>query len=244
VSWVRVDDGFTEHPKVIGLSDAAFRLHIHGMCYSARQLTDGLIPSQWLRGTGRKPKAVLELVSAGLWDEIEGGYRIHDYLEYQVSRDQVLYKRNEAAARMQKVRANNGEVRANNATGSREPASTPSPPLPSHPKKTDEVTTAAPRPPSLIMSSLAREQALRFNAFVGSRLQVPNKLHGDFRRELGGVNPEIELGKFYAALDEEIERTGETIAPDIWKWLTARFNAFKADRSFSAELEAHRPKGA
>jgi hypothetical protein len=43
MTWVRLDDQFPDHPKVVNLSDRAFRLHVWGICYSARFLTDGLI---------------------------------------------------------------------------------------------------------------------------------------------------------------------------------------------------------
>jgi hypothetical protein len=42
MSWVRLDDSFPEHPKVIALTDAAFRAHVRGLCYAGRFLTDGL----------------------------------------------------------------------------------------------------------------------------------------------------------------------------------------------------------
>ena len=44
MAWIKIDDSFPDHPKVIGLSDKAFRIHIEGLCYSGRFLTDGLIP--------------------------------------------------------------------------------------------------------------------------------------------------------------------------------------------------------
>ena len=43
MSWVRLDDNFPNHPKVVGLSDQAFRLYISGLCYASHYLTDGLI---------------------------------------------------------------------------------------------------------------------------------------------------------------------------------------------------------
>ncbi|TQN27492.1 hypothetical protein FHX37_4212 [Haloactinospora alba] len=43
--------------------------------------------------------AVRKLVEAGLWEEIDGGYQVHDYLDYQASREQVEAGRKDAAAR-------------------------------------------------------------------------------------------------------------------------------------------------
>ena len=41
MTWLRIDDAMVDHPKIIGLSDGAFRLHITALCYCARHLTDG-----------------------------------------------------------------------------------------------------------------------------------------------------------------------------------------------------------
>lgn len=117
--WVRLDDGFTEHPKILVLSDAAFRLHLHALCYSARALTDGHLSNAWLTGgKGRStPKAVAQLVAVGVWREAPtGGYQIHDYLKYQPSRSEIEKSRAAAADRMKRAR----EVRANNSRTSRE----------------------------------------------------------------------------------------------------------------------------
>lgn len=40
------------------------------------------------------PKALADaLVSHGPWEEVEGGWQIHDFLEYQPSRESILAKR-------------------------------------------------------------------------------------------------------------------------------------------------------
>ena len=95
MTWAKLDDGFPEHPKVIGLSDAAFRTHVAAICYAARNLTDGHIPAAALLAVSRgKPKAVAELHAAGVWHENGGeGYIIHDYLEYNPSKERVERER-------------------------------------------------------------------------------------------------------------------------------------------------------
>ena len=47
--WLRLDVGFAEHPKILGLPDAAVVAHLRAMCWSGRAGTDGHIPS------GRRP---------------------------------------------------------------------------------------------------------------------------------------------------------------------------------------------
>lgn len=85
--WVRLDNGFPEHPKVIGLTDAAFRLEVEAMCYAHRNLTDGLVPPTYARG---RLRAAHELEAARLWvPGPEGGWLLHDYLAWQNSRAAV-----------------------------------------------------------------------------------------------------------------------------------------------------------
>jgi 5-methylcytosine-specific restriction endonuclease McrA len=96
--------------------------------------------------------------------------------------------------------------------------------LPSGSEETSDVQNSGlQRAAPLIMSPIAYAKALQHNAFVGSRLQIPHKLHDDFRRRLGGDAPEQRLQAWYAELDAEIERTGESISPNIWKWAEKRY---------------------
>ncbi|SDJ74810.1 hypothetical protein [Streptomyces indicus] len=48
--------------------------------------------------------AVRRLVMAGLWEEVEGGFRIHDYLDYQKSAEQIEGERKSSAARQKAFR--------------------------------------------------------------------------------------------------------------------------------------------
>ncbi len=84
MTWVRLDDSFTDHPKVDGLSDAAFRLHVAGLCHSARFLTDGFVAASRVDRLVRryKPALTAELVAAGAWDARPEGWQIHDYTEW------------------------------------------------------------------------------------------------------------------------------------------------------------------
>jgi hypothetical protein len=83
VGWVRLDDGFPRNPKVLGLSDRAFRASIEAMCYAAEYDTDGILPGSYLRGV--RPSVMRELIEAGLWDEEHGLISVHDYLAYNPS---------------------------------------------------------------------------------------------------------------------------------------------------------------
>lgn len=98
--WVKLDDRFTDNAKIARLSDKAFRVYVHALCYSAGALTDGLVPWSKAR-TWASVKTIGEMTAAGLWDEVKLGYQIHDYLDYQQSREQVDARRMQAASAAQ-----------------------------------------------------------------------------------------------------------------------------------------------
>lgn len=83
----------------------------------------------------------------------------------------------------------------------------------------------------VIASPLEFEKLKRHNAYIGARLRVPHKLHGDFVAALGGDNPDAKLRGWYAAVDAEIEVSREAIVPDVWKWLERRFKAWATTAS-------------
>lgn len=86
-----MDDGYPDHPKILALGDQAFRLHVGMMCYAAKHLTDGFVPE---RAVGAKPKVVQELVGQRLIESCDGGWRLHDYHDW-----------NPPASRIKEIRA-------------------------------------------------------------------------------------------------------------------------------------------
>ncbi len=134
--WVRFDDQFPIHRKVDGLSDAAYRLHTSAIFWSARNLTDGFLPRGDLDGVTARVRTparfAAECVKRGTWHDsrepctsqkcpapVDGGYPqgwvIHDYWDYQPSKEQVLREREAAARRQKKWRdARNGVSNATN----------------------------------------------------------------------------------------------------------------------------------
>jgi hypothetical protein len=119
---VKLDDEFPDHPKVVLAGPLAGWLHVCGICYCNRHLTDGFIPRAaahrlanfehvGLTGTDDALVAVGEAVDckqlaavlcdAGIWEEVAGGYRIHDYLDYQPSKADIeeIRRQKQAAGR-------------------------------------------------------------------------------------------------------------------------------------------------
>jgi hypothetical protein len=105
--WVKLDDRFPSHRKIALLSDRAFRLHVSAICWCAENLTDGRIADRELplvahiRGIKATAK---QLEEAGVWDRTEDGWEIHDYLDYNPSREQVLIERKKNAERQERFR--------------------------------------------------------------------------------------------------------------------------------------------
>ena len=110
MAWLKLDDGFPEHPRIDPLTARAFRLHITALCLVARKLTDGHITTKDAQvcrvRAGASPTNIDELVNAGLWQPNGNGWVIRDYLDYNPSAEQVKEDRQRAAERMRHVRAN------------------------------------------------------------------------------------------------------------------------------------------
>jgi hypothetical protein len=88
---VNLDERFPWHRKVARVSDQAFRLHIHAICWASREQTDGALSPDDLTDVAprlrNRERLAAELVRAGLWVETGTlGWVIHDYLEWQPSR--------------------------------------------------------------------------------------------------------------------------------------------------------------
>ena len=107
MTWVKIDDSFPNHPKRVGLSDKAFRIHISGLCYCGTYLTDGFVPMTIAaRFANEDMQYIVELTKAGLWREApqDNGFHIHDYLAHQTSKTQVEEKRQTVRERQKRYR--------------------------------------------------------------------------------------------------------------------------------------------
>src|SRR3990167_10557936 len=113
--WVKLDDSFFEHRKVMILSVRAKLLLLAGLTHSAKNLTDGYLLDGDVRVirafAEATPKHVLELVHAKLWERDGGGYSIHDWSDYNPPAEKVRAER--AAAKERMRRARSGEQPAN-----------------------------------------------------------------------------------------------------------------------------------
>lgn len=171
MSWVRLDDRFYSHRKVMSVSLAARWLYVSALCVANQHSNNGILDQAaqdcLLVAVGRSGSfdvLAAELVSAGLWER-HGvtDYTIHDYLEYQPSDEEQRKERAAAAERQRRFRERrHGGNATNNASSNgvtngveNGPPSLPVPsrPYPSRPGiKEDLAVGHAPPPPSVVLS--------------------------------------------------------------------------------------------
>lgn len=132
--WARIDDQILDNPKIARAGVYGFALHVAAITWCCRNLSDGQIPyarvtalltcdrihfdtsnpmalpdgpSSMVGDEGLDPHTIAaHLIECGLWRRTDGGYEIHDFLEYNPSREQVDRKRGGASERQAKKRAN------------------------------------------------------------------------------------------------------------------------------------------
>lgn len=107
MAWAKFDDSFYDHPKVMYLLETepmALVLFIRSVTYCARHQTDGwltnslieaLVPLQ--RDREAQVKALLD---QEMWHVHEDGRTyVHDYLDYNPSREEIAEKRRQERER-------------------------------------------------------------------------------------------------------------------------------------------------
>lgn len=102
MAWARIDDGFVDHPKILRIWNqcpAAIGLHVRAIAYCAKHLTDGYIPlvavATLSPNADERDEQTQALLEGGAWykDEASESFVIHDYLDFQPTRDEVADRR-------------------------------------------------------------------------------------------------------------------------------------------------------
>lgn len=109
--WARIDDSLYDHPKLDALGPSRLPcvgLNTLALSWSNHWLTDGFIPADRVRKLGGTAALADKLVAAGLWERVGEDYRIHDFEEYNETRETVLSERASARERMRNRRRNAG----------------------------------------------------------------------------------------------------------------------------------------
>ena len=93
--WLKMDDGFITHPKVLSVSAEAKLLWMWALGFCAKELTDGRLTQKQavsvagLAGVSDWKPAAAELIQARLWESDGDGYHVHDYFDYNPSKAEV-----------------------------------------------------------------------------------------------------------------------------------------------------------
>lgn len=106
MAWAKLDDKFHSHPStwIVGLEGNG--LFARAISYCADQLTDGFVPEAWVYAqvpaTTKSRDShglICKLTDAGLWERVEDGWFIGEYLSYNPSRDDEMARRAEISLR-------------------------------------------------------------------------------------------------------------------------------------------------
>lgn len=208
MTWVKSEDDMPLHPKLLRLSDGAFRLWVNGLHFANRAVTDGridkaLVPT--LNHHGRwSPKQlssfVGELVS-GLWIDAGDHYEIHDYAHHQreAMKDRVERKREYERDKKQKQRETRDGFPVHVPTGQQtghtrevpREASVPTRPDPTRPVESATHSPAGVRDKS---PDASRADRLRKGYLERFEKATTVKPPGQARQPMGG-GPWLELAR-------------------------------------------------
>ena len=90
--FARLDLDYADHPKIIVLSDAAFRAHIEMILYARKHMTDGRIPKQIAKRLGSDSLSELlanDPETPSLIENEDGSYTLHGYSDMNETKAEI-----------------------------------------------------------------------------------------------------------------------------------------------------------
>lgn len=102
MGWVRVSDDFYDHGAHAPLQLAEWGLWLWSLAWANRNLTDGVVPKAVVKRMDPDGLASAALIDAGRWHDKDDEVVIHDYLEFQPSKEQITAKREKERERWQR----------------------------------------------------------------------------------------------------------------------------------------------
>jgi len=123
MAWFKVDDGFANSKPVLRIP-RRYRAQAVGLwtlagTWCAKEETDGFVPDYVLEECCGTTAIAKQLVTCGLWEEVEGGYQFVGWAKYNPTKEQLTARRSEEAERKQAARNAAAEKRQAAQTGSR-----------------------------------------------------------------------------------------------------------------------------
>jgi hypothetical protein len=208
MAWAKIDDRFFSHPKVRSAGKDAILLYLAALTYSNEHLTEGFVPEDSLplialyAFVDDFKQSASKLVEVGLWHAstkcLSNGYEIHDYHEYNPTKEQVEQTRKARAEAGSKggkasVESKKKQMPSKKEANAKQKSSNiPSPPLPINSSPKGEEST--PEKPYSLAQALAGVCGMDFEANKGRLLKEAKLL------EKGSPPPTSELiTKHYGA---------------------------------------------
>lgn len=93
MTWFKVDDTLSNHPKARAAGLPAMGLWVVAGAYASQYLTEGFVPDSYVASWPNGRKHAAALVAADLWMTVDNGWRFHQWDERNPSKDQVEAKR-------------------------------------------------------------------------------------------------------------------------------------------------------
>jgi hypothetical protein len=150
MGYAPVSDGLYSHHKVqlLGRDQDALTLWLLALTWSTQHTSDGKVPLLVTRTLcGRRANRwATALCRVGLWEEIEGGFQFHDFLDWQKSRQEIDEIRNKKRYAGSLGGKRSAQARATSTLQA--PAKHVLNPLRSRSNERDSPTTFASRPSS------------------------------------------------------------------------------------------------
>lgn len=111
MAYAKLECSALFHPRLAGMSQSAWGLWSKALAWSKHGLTNGWIDRAGLKFLGATKPQIRQLVERGLWiEQIENGikrYLIHDYFDYNLSREEVENRREKNRDSKRKSRSRN-----------------------------------------------------------------------------------------------------------------------------------------
>jgi hypothetical protein len=220
MAYLRIEAAVSRHRKFLQAGPAASWLWLCGLCYCQEGLTDGFIPFEALEHLGIKGARGLKpkLLAAGLWEEVPGGWRVHDYLDW--NRDAETVNRIRVDRRKAGVEGGKASWRSRVAEASASPPAEANQNTLLNPTTTTETatTTATHQTPARLSPIAGHRNEHRTHAECG-RVCLPAFLFNEFVRRRGGTDPDAVIrawaGEVLAAWADRPDEPGEPIA--FWR---------------------------
>lgn len=181
--YARFDIGMDEHPKIMLLSDAAFRTLFEATLYARRQLTDGFLDARVAKrkwGLDALNELAANHPERPSLVPVEGGWQLRDYAEHQITRADIEAKR-EAGRKGGRA---SGEARAKHTPNENEaPASSL---LKQKPNETEAKRETETETETTTSNEVVKRAATR-----GSRLSPDWQPSADSRAKIATTAPHV-----------------------------------------------------